>query len=80
MAAPWVEAQKTFRITLTPPVLNHARRAMFLVSGEEKAEALRAVLEGPSEPERYPAQIVEGNRLWMVDRSAARLLKAAANL
>jgi 6-phosphogluconolactonase len=80
VAAPWVEAQKTFRITLTPPVLNHARRAMFLVSGEEKAEALRAVLEGPREPERYPAQIVEGNRLWMVDRSAARLLKAAANL
>jgi len=80
VAAPWVEAQKTFRITLTPPVLNHARQAMFLVSGEEKAEALRAVLEGPREPERYPAQIVEGNRLWMVDRSAARLLKAAANL
>ena len=77
VAAPWVEAQKTFRVTLTPPVLNHARRAMFLVSGEDKAEALRAVLEGPREPERYPAQIVEGNRLWMVDRSAARLLKAA---
>ena len=77
VVAPWVEAQKTFRITLTPPVLNQARRAMFLVSGEEKAEALHAVLEGPREPERYPAQIVEGNRLWMVDRAAARLLKTA---
>jgi hypothetical protein len=40
-------------------------------------EALHAVLEGPREPERYPAQIVEGDRLWMVDRSAARLLTAA---
>ncbi len=77
VVAPWVEAQQTFRITLTPPVLNHARRAMFLVSGDEKAEALHAVLEGPREPERYPAQIVEGDRLWMVDRSAARLLTAA---
>jgi 6-phosphogluconolactonase len=77
VVAPWVEAQKTFRITLTAPVLNHARRAMFLVSGEEKAEALHAVLEGAREPERYPAQIVEGNRLWMVDRAAARLLKNA---
>jgi 6-phosphogluconolactonase len=76
VVAPWVEAQKTFRITLTPPVLNHARRAMFLVSGDEKAEALHAVLEGAREPERYPAQIVEGDRLWMVDRSAARRLKA----
>lgn len=77
VVAPWVEAQKTFRITLTPPVLNHARRAMFLVSGEEKAEALHAVLEGARQPELYPAQIVEGNRLWMVDRAAARLLKTA---
>jgi 6-phosphogluconolactonase len=72
--APWVEAQKTFRITLTPPVLNHARRVVFLVSGEDKAPALRSVIEGEREPDRYPAQIVEGNRLWMVDRAAARLL------
>lgn len=77
VVAPWVEAQQTFRITLTPPVLSHARRTMFLVSGEEKAEALHAVLEGPREPEVYPAQIVEGNRWWMVDRAAARLLKTA---
>jgi 6-phosphogluconolactonase len=74
VAAPWVEAQHTFRITLTPPVLNHARRAMFLVSGDEKAAALHAVLQGAREPEVYPAQIVEGNRLWLVDRAAARLL------
>jgi 6-phosphogluconolactonase len=75
--APWVEAQKTFRVTLTPPVLNHARRAMFLVSGGDKAEALHAVLKGARDPERYPAQIVEGNVSWWVDRAAARLLKAA---
>lgn len=77
VVAPWVEAQKTFRITFTPPVLNHARRAMFLAAGGDKAEALRAVLEGAREPERYPAQIVEGNVSWWVDRAAARLLKAA---
>ena len=77
VVAPWVEAQKTFRVTFTPPVLNHARRAMFLVSGGDKAEALHAVLEGAREPERYPAQIVEGNVSWWVDRAAARLLKAA---
>lgn len=77
VTAPGVEARKTFRITLTPPVLNNAARAVFLVSGEDKAPALRAVLiegDGAREPERYPAQIVEGNRLWMVDRPAARLL------
>jgi 6-phosphogluconolactonase len=75
VVAPWVEAQRTFRVTLTPPVLNHARHAMFLVSGDEKAAALHAVLEGAREPERYPAQIVEGNVSWWVDRAAARLLK-----
>jgi len=74
VVAPWVEAQKTFRITLTPPVLNNAARVMFLVSGEDKAEALHSVIEGEREPERYPAQIVEADRLWMVDRPAARLL------
>jgi 6-phosphogluconolactonase len=79
--APGVESQHTFRITFTPPVLNHARLCVFLVSGEDKAEPLRAVLEGPRDPERYPAQIVEGGCLrclWMVDRAAARLLETAA--
>lgn len=77
VAAPWVEAQNTFRVTFTPPVLNHARRAMFLVAGDEKAAALHAVLEGARDPDLYPAQIVEGNRLWMVDRAAARLLRVS---
>lgn len=75
--APWVEAQRAFRITLTPPVLNHARLALFLVSGADKADALRAVIEGEREPDRYPAQVVEGNRLWMVDRAAASRLQTA---
>lgn len=77
VVAPWVEAQKSFRITLTPPVLSHARCTLFLVSGGEKAEALRAVLEGERQPDLYPAQVVEGNRLWMVDRAAAGLLRLA---
>ena len=74
--APWAEAQRAFRITLTPPVLSHARRALFLVGGAEKAAALQAVLAGRREPDRYPAQAVEGNRLWLVDREAARLLRS----
>jgi 6-phosphogluconolactonase len=75
VVAPWVEAQRTFRITLTPPALNRGRLALFLVSGEDKADALHAVIEGEREPDRYPAQVVEGNRLWMVDRAAASRLK-----
>jgi 6-phosphogluconolactonase len=78
VVAPWVSAQNTFRITLTPPVLNHARLVAFIAVGDDKAEPLRAVLEGTRDPERYPAQIVAGNRLWLVDRAAARLLATAA--
>jgi len=82
VVAPWVESLRSFRITFTPPMLNHARRTVFLVSGEEKAEALHAVfeggrIEGERQPDTYPAQVVEGNVLWMVDRAAARLLKSA---
>ncbi|HEV8578364.1 MAG TPA: 6-phosphogluconolactonase [Thermoanaerobaculia bacterium] len=77
VVAPWVEEQRAFRITLTPPALNHARRTLFLVSGAEKAAALRTVIEGEREPDRYPAQAVEGNRLWLVDGAAARLLSTA---
>lgn len=77
VAAPWVETQRSFRVTLTPPVLNHGRLALFLVSGEDKADALGAVIEGEREPDRYPAQVVAGNVLWMVDRAAASRLKSA---
>jgi 6-phosphogluconolactonase len=78
VAAPWVEKLGAHRITLTVPVLNHAASAIFLVGGEGKAEALRAVLEGPQPADRFPAQLVrprEGRLLFLVDRAAARLLR-----
>ncbi|GAB1538359.1 6-phosphogluconolactonase [Scytonema sp. NUACC21] len=78
VAAPWVEKQNTYRVTLTPPVLNNALYTIFLVSGAEKAETLRAVLEDDPDPDRFPAQIIrpkQGRLLWLVDRAAARLLR-----
>ncbi len=81
VVAPWVDTLNGHRITLTPPVLNHAARVVFLVCGEEKAAALRAVLQGDSQPDRFPAQAVRpvnGRLTWMVDRAAARLLRPPA--
>ncbi len=81
VAAPWVEKQNTYRVTLTPPVLNNALCAIFLVSGSEKSKTLQAVLEGDPEPERFPAQIIRpkrGTLLWLVDQAAARLLQKQA--
>lgn len=73
-----VEKLETVRITLTTSVLNAARAVNFLVAGEDKAEALREILEGAGDPHEYPAKLVrpEGGALWMVDGEAASLLTA----
>lgn len=62
------------RLTFTPPLLNAARHVLFLVTGSEKADAVQAVLEGPYQPEEYPAQLVRpaaGEVTWMLDTAAA---------
>lgn len=81
VAAPWVDKLISHRFTLTPVTINRAASVIFLVSGEEKAETLRNVLEGVREPDRLPSQIVnpvDGDLLWLVDRGAARLLSHPA--
>jgi 6-phosphogluconolactonase len=63
------------RITLTLPVLNAAKRALFLVSGSRKAEVLRRILEGSPEDASLPARRVRplGEALmWLVDQAAAQ--------
>jgi len=72
-----VDAPQRHRITLTSPVLNQAARVIFLVAGEAKATAVKAVLEGPRDPTTFPAQLIaptHGEVTWMLDRAAARLL------
>jgi 6-phosphogluconolactonase len=74
----WVGKFYTDRITMTAPVFNHAAFVVFLVGGADKAAPLKAVLEGNYEPLQLPAQLIsptEGRLLWMVDSSAAGLLK-----
>lgn len=69
------------RLTLTFRALNAARAALFLVAGEGKAEAVRAVLEGARDPSLHPAQGIrpaEGEAVWLVDRAAASLLADAS--
>lgn len=73
-----VERLRARRLTLTLPVLNAAAAILFLVSGEDKAEALRAALEAAPGAEPLPAQLVrprEGTVTWLVDPAAARLLE-----
>jgi len=74
VAAARVEKLDAWRLTLTPAVLNNARNVLFLATGKEKAETLRAVLEGPMDPDRLPAQIIRparGRVEWLLDCAAA---------
>ncbi|MBS1791014.1 MAG: 6-phosphogluconolactonase [Acidobacteria bacterium] len=75
--ANFVEKLNTWRITLTAQTINQARNVIFLVAGEDKAEALKEVLEGKHQPDTYPSQLIHPNRgslLWMLDEAAAGLL------
>lgn len=73
----WVGKLFTDRITLTAPAANNAALILFLVTGADKAPALKAVLEGPYEPEQLPAQLLQptnGRLLWLVDAAAGGML------
>jgi 6-phosphogluconolactonase len=61
------------RITLTLPVVNASGQIVFLVTGEDKAEAAQRVFAGPPDP-RAPGSLVEGNVLALLDRAAAARL------
>jgi 6-phosphogluconolactonase len=72
-----VDAPQRHRVSLTEPVLNNAQRVMFIVSGKGKAPAVRDVLQGPHDPERYPAQLIRPDNkevIWILDKDAASLL------
>ena len=63
------------RVSLTPLVFNAARNIFFLATGASKAETLKAVLDGPPDLERFPAQRIqptEGEVTWFVDQEAAK--------
>lgn len=74
VAAPYVEKFKSYRITMTLPLLNNGASIVFLVSGAEKAEIVKQVLQGEH---KYPAQAVnptQGELIWMLDKDAASKL------
>ena len=78
VAPVYVPKLSAFRVTLTPVTLNAAVHVLFMVTGAAKAPALREVLEGPYDPDRYPAQVLRnslGQVTWLVDKDAAAQLE-----
>ena len=75
--AVYAESQAMWRVTMTPKLINLAHTVAFAVEGVDKADVLAAVLEGPVDPTRYPAQVVHpvsGRLLWLADELAAGML------
>jgi len=73
----WIGKLCTERITLTSPAASNAAKIIFMATGTDKACALKAVLEGPFEPEQLPAQLLQpkkGKLLWLVDAAAGAML------
>ena len=91
VAAVYVEKFHQWRVTLLPAVLEAARLTVTLATGDDKAEPLRNVMQGPYDPKKYPAQIAtrhEGRlgakggteaagTMWYLDKAAARLIGEA---
>jgi 6-phosphogluconolactonase len=69
-------AQKKDRVTLTLPMLNHARQVSFLVSGVSKQKIIRSILQDGN-PDGLPAGLVQpaaGACTWFLDKDAASSL------
>ena len=74
----FVEKLNANRLTFTFPTINNASNIIFLVTGKEKAPALKEVLEGEKNCEKFPSQCIKsknGKIQWFVDTQAADLLK-----
>ncbi|MBC7828291.1 MAG: 6-phosphogluconolactonase [Chitinophagaceae bacterium] len=77
VSAVHLEKPTSSRITMTAPLINEAQDIFFLVYGENKAQAVKNVLEGVKNQDEYPAQLIhpeDGNIHWFLDEHAARLL------
>lgn len=73
VSAYYLEPQKMYRITLTAPLLNKAKKIVVVAFGEKKAHALKEVTKGEYNPSTYPMQLIKpvsGELLFLVDNNA----------
>ncbi|VDP48055.1 unnamed protein product [Schistosoma mattheei] len=65
------------RVTLTLPVINKAAKVVFMVTGSDKAHALKSVHQSPNPGPSMPCSLIHpvyGELIWIVDKAAASLL------
>lgn len=77
VVATWAPGPRAWRVTMTASAIAAARRVVFVVTGEDKAEAVARSLY-PDTGEPVPAsQIrpVDGEAIWVLDPAAARQVR-----
>ena len=73
----YVDRLGSWRMSLTFPIINHARHVMLLACGKSKAAIIHRALRQPPGAEPLPVQRVKpvgGALEWRLDREAAALL------
>jgi 6-phosphogluconolactonase len=63
------------RLTITPPVIEAARKVAVIAIGVDKAPMLARAIEGPLEPKAVPVQLARRG-VWFLDHAAASHLTA----
>ena len=78
VAAVFVEKDQSYRITMTAALINEAHAIAFFAFGENKAHAVKQILEGEKNVDAHPAQLIspeDGILNWFLDEDAARFLQ-----
>ncbi|MGB5436974.1 MAG: 6-phosphogluconolactonase [Maribacter sp.] len=68
------------RITITGKLINNAKKVAFLVTGGNKSQKVKEIINHEGGYEAYPATLVSpvsGKLIWFLDREAAKELTAA---
>jgi 6-phosphogluconolactonase len=70
----YVKKISQFRISLLPAIVNKARAIAFIASGNAKAMAFDAVVNGKFDPHHFPAQLIcplKGELYWFIDKDVS---------
>lgn len=74
VAANHVPQLDTWRLTITQPLINAARHRLLLVTGADKSQALKHLMESPIDIAEHPAQFLRDipNTTILTDSQAAK--------
>lgn len=72
----WVEKMKSWRISITYPLIDNARNVWLFVAGEGKAEIVDRIFNHPQPADPLPVERIaaKGRLTWFMDRAAAARL------